>query len=216
MNLFFCGAVKSALEHRAWPAEIAWGTVGALRDRVLGGERPAVVILSDTALEQLAARGFIQRASILPIGNAATGLARHDGAPRRPIGNADELRAALLAAASIGWADASSGATAGRHFEDVIAALGIADEVRAKATLVRFGVEAVAACGRGEVELAVSQSTEIIGRPGVSLLGPFPAPFALSTRYAAAVVEDGAVARNVMATLASPTMRAALHAIGFA
>lgn len=41
------------------------------------------------------------------------------GALRRPIGTAEALRTALLAADSIAWADASSGATAGKHFESV-------------------------------------------------------------------------------------------------
>jgi molybdate transport system substrate-binding protein len=214
---FFCGAVKTALEHIDWPdrPETAWGTVGALRDRVLAGERPAVIIVSDQALEQLALRGLIRRDAILPMGRAGTGLALRDGAPRRPIGTPDELRAALLACESIGWADASSGATAGKHFEGVIAQLGIADALHAKAKLFKFGVEAVSACGRGEVELAVSQVTEIVNRPGVSLLGELPAPHDLSTGYSAAPLDDSAAAHAILAVLAAPATRAALDAIGF-
>ena len=215
---FFCGAVKTALERIDWPdrPEIAWGTVGALRDRILAGERPAVTILSEPALETLAIRGIIRRGTILPLGRAGTGLAVRDGAPRKPIGTPGQLAAALLAARSIGWADASSGATAGKHFEGVIETLGIAAEVRAKARLFRFGVEAVAACGRDEVELAVSQVTEILGRPGVSLLGELPPPHALSTGYAAAPVEQGAAADAAMRVLAAPATRKVLAAIGFA
>lgn len=215
--LFFCGAVKTAFEHMAWPGSppIAWGTVGALRDRVLAGERPAVIIVSDAAIVQLAEKGLVRRDAVLSMGRTGTGLAVRDGAPRRPIGTPAELKVALLACGSIAWADASSGATAGKHFEGVIAKLGIAAEMHAKAKLVRFGVEAVEACGRGEVELAVSQSTEIVNRPGLSLLGEFPAPFALSTGYAAAPVAEGELARATMAQLASPAARAALDAIGF-
>jgi molybdate transport system substrate-binding protein len=174
-----------------------------------------VVILSDEALEVLAARGIVARVAVLPLGRAGTGLALRDGAPRRPIATPEALRDALLAAESIAWADGSSGATAGRHFEGVIEALGIAPELRAQATLFRFGVEAVAACGRGDVELAVSQVTEILGRPGVSLLGELPPPHALSTGYAAAPLDDGPAARAIMGVLAAPATRAALNAIGF-
>jgi molybdate transport system substrate-binding protein len=216
--VFFCGAVKTALEHVEWPGapEIAWGTVGALRDRVLAGERPSVVILSGAALDALAARGMIRREAILPLGCAGTGLALRDSAQRRPIGTPEQLKAALLAAGSIGWADASSGATAGRHFEGVIRSLRIEAEMRAKAKLFRFGVEAVAACGRGEVEIAVSQVTEIANRPGVSLLGELPEPYALSTGYAAAPVEAGPAATAILGVLAAPATREALAAIGFA
>ncbi len=215
--LYACGAVKTALEQLDWPGrpETVWGTVGALRDRVLEGERPAVIIVSDAALEQLAQRGLIRRQQIVSMGQAGTGLALRDGAPRRDISTPEGLRAALLAAESIGWADASSGATAGKHFEGVIAKLGIADAVRAKATLFRFGVEAVAACGRGEVELAVSQVTEIVNRPGVSLLGELPPPYDLSTGYAAAPLDDGEAARAILARLAAADAAAALAAIGF-
>lgn len=216
-TLFACGAVKTALERLVWPdrPETAWGTVGALRDRVLAGERPAVIIVSDAALEQLGARGLIRRDAILPMGQAGTGLAIRDGAPRHDVGTSKGLEAALLAAQSVGWADASSGATAGKHFENVIARLGIAHAVRAKAQLFRFGVEAVAACGRGEVELAVSQVTEILNRPGVSLLGELPPPHDLSTGYAAAPLEDSEAARAILATLAAPAAREALAANGF-
>jgi molybdate transport system substrate-binding protein len=215
---FFCGAVKTALERIDWPDRpaIAWGTVGALRDRILAGERPAVVILSDPALEALAVHGIIRREAILPFGRAGTGLAVRDGAPRRSIATPEQLSAALLAAESIGWADAASGATAGKHFEGVIESLGIAAALRAKARLFRFGVEAVAACGRGEVELAVSQVTEIVDRPGVSLMGELPAPYALSTGYAAAPVKKGAAADAILRVLAAPATRRALAATGFA
>jgi molybdate transport system substrate-binding protein len=214
---FFCGAIKTAVERLDWPGrpEIAWGTVGALRDRVLEGDRPAVIVVSEDALERLAAKGLIRREAILKLGLAGTGLALRDGAPRQPIGTPDEFRTALLAADSIAWAEGSSGATAGKHFEATIENLGIAEAMRAKATLVRFGVEAVAACGRGEVELAVSQVTEIVNRPGVSLLGEFPPPFDLATGYAAAPVAEGAQAEAILAVLDSPAMRAALSASGF-
>lgn len=216
-TLFFCGAVKTAFETLDWPGrpDIAWGTVGALRDRVLVGERPAVIVVSDAAIADLAAKGLVRRHCVLSLGRTSTGLAVRDGSPRPPIGTAEQFKAALLAAESIAWADASSGATAGRHFESVVAALGIGAAMHAKAKLVRFGVEAVEACGRGEVELAVSQTTEIVNRPGLSLLGEFPPPFALSTGYAAAPVEENDLARAVMAELASPEARAALDAIGF-
>lgn len=216
-TLFFCGAVKTAFETLDWPGapDIAWGTVGALRDRVLAGERPAVILVSEAAIGALAEKGLVRRHCVLPIGRTGTGLAVRDGAPRPAISTAEQFKAALLAAESIAWADASSGATAGRHFEGVIAALGIEAPIRAKAKLVRFGVEAVEACSRGEVELAVSQTTEIVNRPGLSLLGEFPPPFALSTGYAAAAVEESDLALATMARLASPVARAALDAIGF-
>jgi len=214
-GLLACGAVKSILERYDWPGGVDWGTVGALRDRVLAGERPGVVILSDAALSELVEAGLVRAEGIVPLGRAETGLAVRDGVERRAIDTAGAFAAALLAAERVGWADGASGATAGKHFEGVLRTLGIEDAVRAKAVLFRFGVEAVAACGRGEVELAVSQATEIVGRPGVSLLGPFPAPFGLITGYAAAALEDSERARALMDALGAPAVRQGLAEIGF-
>ncbi len=216
-GVFLCaGAVKSAAEHLLHtlpgaPPEIRYGTAGALRDRALAGEAADVIVTSDEALAKLA----IAPGSRVPMGAAVTGLAVRDGAPRRPIATEAALREALLAAQNIAWADPARGATGGRHFEKVIRALGIEAEMRAKALIVPFGVEAVAACGRGEVELAVSQATEIIGQPGVALLGAFPPPHALSTTYAGAALRETADARRILDWLRSPAMRAELRRIGF-
>jgi molybdate transport system substrate-binding protein len=218
--LLAAGAVKTAverlLEGGAWRGEppiVQYGTAGALRDRVLAGEAADVVVTSEEGLAKLREAGLVRRE--LPLGAAGTGLALRDGATARPIDTAEGFRAVLLAAASIGWADPARGATGGRHFEKVIAALGIEEQVRAKGTRFPFGVEAVAACGRGEVELAVSQATEIIGRPGVSLLGLFPPPHDLSTFYASAALRDGPAADALMALFGSEAARRAMAEIGF-
>ena len=221
--LLAAGAVKSALEallrdDAAWRGprpRVEFGTVGALRDRVLAGETPAVAVLSAEAMETLVARGRAVPDGVVALGRASIGLARHDGVPARPIDTLERFRDALLAARSVGWAGGAHGATAGRHFEHVLDTLGIAAAVRSRGRVFAFGVEAVAACGRGEVELAVSQGTEIVGRPGVSLLGSFPVPHGLSTRYAAAALSDTEQARAILDTLSSQKGRDALRASGF-
>lgn len=217
--LLAAGAIKTAVEHLLEAApipgvEVRYGTAGALRDRVLAGEGADMVVTSDEALSVLRAAGRLQGAT-LSLGGAGTGLAVADGVTRLPIDTPDHLRDALLAARSIAWADPAKGATGGRHFERVIDALGIADAVRARGKRVDFGVDAVAACGRGEVDLAVSQATEIIGRPGVTLLGLFPPPHDLSTGYGAAALRDTPAARLLRAMFEGAAGRAALAAIGF-
>jgi hypothetical protein len=77
MTAFLCGAVKTAVEALHWPdaPDIVWGTVGALRDRVLAGERPSVIVVSDVALEVLAATGIVATERIVRLGRAGTGVA---------------------------------------------------------------------------------------------------------------------------------------------
>jgi molybdate transport system substrate-binding protein len=216
------GAVKHAVEALLtaahWPEgppPAAFDTVGALRDRVLAGERPAVVLLSDPALDTLAARNLLAAGTRTSVGRTGVGLGVRAGSTLGAIDTPEALRAVLLAAQSIGWADPARGATAGTQFARAIDTLGIADSVRARGRVFPFGVEAVAAAARGEIEVAVSQATELHGRPGIRFLGYLPDPLQLWTGYAAAIVADSPVARRFLGLLATATGRAAFSAIGF-
>jgi molybdate transport system substrate-binding protein len=217
------GAVKTAVEALlaapgAWPAPhpaVSYGTVGALRDRIVGGEAFDATVLSAEAMALLAHRGLVATSTITPLGTTGTGLAVRTGLRFPPIDTEAGFVAVLESAASIAWADPASGATGGKHFAAVIERLGIADRVRAKSLLFPFGVEAVAACERGEADIAVSQATEIVGRPGVTLLGLLPPPHDLVTRYVAACRADTPAARAIIAALTGDAGRAALAAIGF-
>jgi ABC-type molybdate transport system substrate-binding protein len=78
-----------------------------------------------------------------------------------------------------------------------------------------FGVDAVEALARGEVDLAVSQATEIITQPGVTMLGLFPPPFDLTTAYGATALSDTDGARRFLLKLQEPLAAAALRRAGF-
>ncbi len=217
------GAVKTAVESLlakadAWqgaPPRISYGTVGALRDRILAGEPFEATVLSAEAMALVAERGLVAPGTIVTLGTTGAGLAVRAGLALPAIDTEAGFLAALDAASSIAWADPASGATGGRHFAAVIERLGIAERIRAKSRLFAFGVEAVAACERGEVDIAVSQATEIVGRPGVSLLGLLPPPYALVTAYQIASRADTPAGRAIIATMTSDAGRAALAAIGF-
>jgi molybdate transport system substrate-binding protein len=197
------------------PPRVSFGTVGALRDRILAGESFDATVLSAEAMALVAGRGLVEPASIRTLGVTGMGLAVRQGLELPAIDTEAGLLAALDATPSIAWAAPAGGATAGKHFAAVIERLGIAEAVRGKSMLFSFGVEAVAACERGEADVAVSQATEIVGRPGVRLLGLFPAPHALTTAYAAAASPGSAAAADIIATLTAADGRAALAAIGF-
>lgn len=222
--LIVAGAAKAAVEAilARWPEAAGpppraeFDTVGALRDRILAGERPAVALLSAAGIAALAARGLVVAGSETVVGRTGVGLAAPAGAGAVPdIATPEALRAALLAAPSVAWADPARGATAGRHFAGVLEWLGIAEAVRAKARVVPFGVEGVAMAARSEVALAVSQATEIVGRPGVAFVGFLPDALQLWTEYRAAVVADGPAARRALAALTEPAAREAFAATGF-
>lgn len=220
--LLAAGAVKTALEillaggdWRGARPRVAFGTVGALRDRILAGEPFDAAVLSAEAMEAVAAPGLVDRGSIRTLGVTGIGLALGEGLDLPAIDTEAGLRSALETAGRIAWADPASGATAGRHFARVIERLGVAEAVRRKSRLFPFGVEAVAACERGEADLAVSQATEIIGRPGIRLHGLLPASHALVTAYVIARAPASGAGAEIIDMLSGEAGRAALAAIGF-
>jgi molybdate transport system substrate-binding protein len=217
------GAVKHAVEEiqaglraegRPVP-DAAFDTVGALRDRIIAGERPAVTLLSEQAIAALAQRGLVPAEGVAEIGRTGVALAAPAGRPVPDISTEAAFRAALLAADSLAFADPARGATAGRHFAATLERLGIAEAMRPKLRLVPFGVEGVNMASRGEVALAVSQATEIIDRPGVQLVGLLPDALQLWTVYRAAIVQDGEDARALLALFGTAPAQAAFARIGF-
>ena len=208
--------LQQALRAAGQPVpEAAFDTVGALRDRVLAGERPVLVLLSAEAIAAIARRNPIPPGNIAAVGRTGVGLAAPADHPAPDISTPDALRAALLAAEAVAVADPARGATAGRHFMAVLDRLGIAEAMRPRLRLVPFGVEGVAMAGRGEVPLAVSQATEITDRPGVRLVGLLPDSLQLWTLYQAALLQDGEDGRALLRLLTSEAGKAAFGRIGF-
>jgi molybdate transport system substrate-binding protein len=166
-----------------------YDTVGALRDRLLAGERADAAMLSDAAIDALADKGLIAPGSRRSLGSVAIALAIKKGASIPDIATPEGLKETLLGAKSISYADPNHGATAGAYFAMVLDQLGIRDRITDRLTLLPFGVEVIQAVADGRVELGVSQSSEISLHPGVSLVGRLPEPHALVTPYAAAIME---------------------------
>lgn len=222
-DIYAAGAAKIVMTELATPLEsqlgirpnVTFGTVGTLRDRILRGEKVDVAILSQAAIEALQKADRI-KGDTAPIGSVEVAIAVRKGAAVPPIGTEAELRATLLAARSIAYADPAHGATAGTHFARVLDHLGIGEAVKAKALLVPFGIEAVEAVAAGKAELGISQSSEIAPHPGVTLAGGLPGALALRTDYIAAALHDAAETRAFVRFLASaPAAEAALRRAGF-
>ena len=230
--LFAAGAAKELVSRIEGPFTQATGhrikatfdTVGAQRERVEKGERPDVVMLSSAAVAQLSKLGLIDDTSIRDIGDVEVGLAiaataasGNPPAKSAPdISTPEALRATLLAAKTIAYADPARGATAGAHFAKVLTALGISDMVASRATVLPFGVEVIEAVATGKFELGVSQSGEIVQHKGVRYLGELPTPYRLGTRYQVAAIKATPTAVSLLKFLQTSAAREAMRASGFA
>lgn len=196
--------------------DAVFDTVGALRDRVLGGDVADVIILSEAGMVALEKAGKVAGGSVVDLGRISVALAVRRGARVPDVASPAALKQALLSASSLAHADPARGATAGAHFARVLEQLGIAEQTKARVTVLPFGGDVIAEVARGRFEIGVSQSSEIVAHPGVTLAGRLPAPYGHSTRYVAAKpVGAGARSDSVLALLQTPAARSTFADFGF-
>jgi molybdate transport system substrate-binding protein len=196
--------------------QFTFAPVGELRKKLSEGERADVVILSDTAIDQLMAEGVAAKGTRTDIARTGIGVAVREGAPRPDISTPEAFKQTLLAAKSLVYVDPARGATSGVHFAGVLERLGIADAVKGKTTLVPGGY-AAEVVAKGEAELCVHQISEILPVKGVTLVGPLPRELQKITTYSAAVgarTDAPEAARAFTAFMARPTFKPKLAAAG--
>jgi len=116
-------------------AQIAYSTVGAIRQRLAAHERADVVIVTAEAAEDMHRLG--QLSDPMPLAATRTGVAIREGATAPKIATIEQFRAALLAARSVAYTDPESGGAFGTYFAGELDRMGIAQAVNAKAVLRR-------------------------------------------------------------------------------
>ncbi len=137
--------------------------------------------------------------TLLMISKVAVGV--KSGAKRPDVSTPDKLKAALLAAKTVGYSQGSSG----QHFQTVIQKLGIADAVKAKAVVVQ-GRPVGAAIASGEAEIGVQQVAELRPVAGVDVIGELPPELQKKIPYSAGIsakAKDAATARALVTFLRS-------------
>jgi molybdate transport system substrate-binding protein len=182
---------KVKISHKGGPAITADVKQGAA-DLVIAGTE---------AVDELATSGDVvgNGKTLLMISKVGVGVKA--GAPKPDVSTADKLKAALLAAKTVGYSQGASG----QHFLTVIQKLGIADAVRAKAVVVQ-GRPVGAAIASGEAEIGVQQVAELRPVPGVDVIGEMPADLQKQIPYSAGIVakaKDAETARALVSFLRS-------------
>lgn len=169
-----------------------FGAVGAMRDKLLGGAPADLLILTAALIAELERSGHVLQGSARAIGTVHTGIAVRAGDPRPAVGDANALRAALLASDGIYVPDMKL-STAGIHVAKVLRTLGI--EARVAPYLREFpngatAMKAMAAAGGRSI--GCTQVTEIMNTPGVTLIANLPQGLELATVYMAGVCAHAA------------------------
>ena len=211
------GAAKSLVDPLAasfthGKVAVQYQPMGKLVDSLAQGAEVDLVIVTEETLPRLQRENRVQPGA-KPIARVGIGVAVNEKAPSPDISTVDAFKRTLLAARSVVYIDPKVG-TSGKHVAEVLARLGIADQVNAKAKLGQGGyiVEPV---GRGEIELGIHQISEILPVKGVKLVGPLPPELQKYTTYVAAPVKPSRLATEFVEHLTGTEARARLAAAGY-
>jgi molybdate transport system substrate-binding protein len=173
---------------------VTLGTSAQLKARIESGEAFDAVLLTKAALDDLATAGKVADVPRIAIARAGIGVAIRKGAAKPDLSSVDAFKQAMLNAKSIGFVDNTP---TGNALKAIFAKLGIADQVNPK--LKPLTVQAAVAVTNGDVEIAMTQISEILPYPGAELAGPLPPDIQSFTTFSAGV---SANAKNAEAAAA--------------
>jgi molybdate transport system substrate-binding protein len=178
------------------------GGVDAAR-RVQSGEAFDLVFLAADAIAKLVKSGHVLADSRVDLVRSQVAVAVKTGEPVPNIATAQDVRQAVLSAASVGYSTGPSGTALLAMFER----WGIMAEMRSKLQQALAGVPVATMVARGDVALGFQQKSEMIDAPGIQVIGDLPAEIAIETIFSGGVcsasqrVED---ARALLSAFAAP------------
>jgi molybdate transport system substrate-binding protein len=167
-----------------------------------------LVITNTETVDAFSAAGDVAANGKTLLMISKVGVAVKAGAPKPDVSTPDKLKAALLAAKTVGYSQGASG----RHFQTVIEKLGIADAIKAKAVIAQ-GRPVGAAIASGEAELGVQQVAELRPVPGTEVIGEMPADLQKQIPYSAGIVAKGKDAQTARALVSFLRSEAALEVL---
>jgi molybdate transport system substrate-binding protein len=208
------GAFEQSAGHRL---VISYGTIGAIVQRVAGGESTDIVIGSSLTMPGLVKDGRIDGGSLVTICTSGIGMVVPRGDPVPPLASPDDFIRAVTGAKVVVYADPVRGGAAGVHIGRVLQRLGVADRLKSQLTLAAGGDVTEVTLAQGSGALGMTQVSEIVGKPDAAFVGPLPDGLQNYTEFVAGVPADAPASPAVAAFVAflrSPTALAAIKASG--
>jgi len=169
--------------------------------RVQAGEAFDVVLLASDAIERLIASGHVLADSRHDWVRSPVAIAVQAGAAHPDIASEAALKAAVLAAPSLGFSTGPSGT----YLNELLTRWGVAEQVTPRILVPPPGTPVGSLVARGEVALGFQQLSELITLPGIEVLGTLPPEVAFITTFSAgipqAIGQDEARVKAVQAFL---------------
>lgn len=151
--------------------------------RVQAGEAFDGVVLASEAIDKLVASGHALAGSRADLVRSGVAVAVPAGQPVPDISTEAALKAAILAAPTLGYSTGPSGVQLAKQFE----AWGIAEAIAPRMVQAQPGVPVGALVAQGQVALGFQQLSEMLGVQGITIVGGLPRAVEIITTFSGAV-----------------------------
>ena len=187
--------------YKAWAPDVqvlveSVGGVDAAK-RIQAGEAFDGVVLASDAIDKLIVSGHVLAGSRVDLVQSGVAVAVPEGQAAPDISTEAALKAAVLAAPTLGYSTGPSGVQLAKQFE----AWGIAEHIKDRIVQAKPGVPVGALIAQGEVALGFQQLSEMRGVKGISVLGPLPQAVQIITTFSGSVACSSQQADAVRALL---------------
>jgi molybdate transport system substrate-binding protein len=191
-----------------------YDTTVSLRKKIEAGASFDLAILTVEAIDALIKEGKLTAESRRNFARTGVGVGYHKGAKKPDISSPEAFKKTLLAAKSISYNEVGASRQA---IEKMLATLGIADQVKAKAIIETESGRPQMDVGSGKAELVLTLIPEIPPYENVELAGSVPEPLQSYTSFAFAMPPGGknaAEARKLIEFFTSPAQASKVRAKG--
>jgi molybdate transport system substrate-binding protein len=190
---------------RAVNSEAAGGVDVARR--IQGGEAVDVVVLASNAIDKLIEEKKLIAGSRVDLVKSGIAIAIRANSLRPEVGTEDEVRSAVLAAATLSYSTGPSGV----YLEKMFERWGILEAIRNRIVVPPPGVAVGSLVASGTAELGFQQLSELANVPNIEVVGPLPPAIQSMTTFSGGIsvsCADPAAARQLLAFMASPATAA--------
>jgi molybdate transport system substrate-binding protein len=197
---------------------VAYGSVGALTDRLKRGEVADVAIVSDTQIDELQKLGKVVAGTHFDVARVGVGVFVRKDSPKSDISSVDAFKRTVLAAKAVAYSDPAGGGPAGIYIAHLMDQLGISVEMKRRTKLYPPGPLQYESVANGEADLGFEQVSLILEQPIVELLGHLPTPIQNYTTFVAGIgtsSDQSEAGKALIAFLSSPAAQARMKANGF-
>jgi len=197
--------------------DLTTNTSGALQDMLKSGTKADVIIVASSTMDALEKEHLVIPGTRLAVARGLVGVGVRGGAGSPDLSSEDAFKKAVLAARSVSYVDPKAGGTSGTYIAGLFQRMGIAAEVQKKTVFRTQGSEVADAVAKGEAEIGITFTSEMVPNKGVKLAGFLPDSIQLPTNYFAAIVvgaPNADAARAFLNELKTPLAQAAFKEAG--